>query len=166
MSLETTFMVVLFILVGFPLSVFIHEFGHAVGVLLTTKKDVHIFVGPRTPENEETIRIGRCHVHFQWSTGGSCAVVMSEDEWSKQTTLLFFLLGPIFSFVAACFFLFMANFVDSDSFLSVLFFWTGYLNVIMFIIAVIPIKYPAMTSQLNGAHSDGYEVIRLIFSKS
>ncbi|WP_096187790.1 M50 family metallopeptidase [Evansella halocellulosilytica] len=165
MDTSTTISIILFIFIAFPLSVFIHEFGHAAAILLLTKKKVRIFIGPRTSDNDESFKVGRCHFHLQWSTGGSCFTMMEEQEWTKKITFFFFLFGPLFSFIAASTFILAANMLKQETFWSTVLFWTGYLNAIMFIITLVPIKYPNTTGRLNGVHSDGYELVRLFFQK-
>lgn len=56
---------ILFYVVGIPLSVFIHEIGHALGVILFSKEKAYVYLGTSDPSNKENFRIGRMHFHIR-----------------------------------------------------------------------------------------------------
>jgi len=58
---------VLFYLIGVPVSILLHEVGHALGVTLFTKEKAHVYLGPANDNNEENFRIGRMHFHIKWA---------------------------------------------------------------------------------------------------
>jgi len=63
---------ILFYVVGIPLSVLIHEIGHALGVILFSKEKVYVYLGTSNLSNKENFRIGRMHFHICWRYYGYC----------------------------------------------------------------------------------------------
>lgn len=68
---------VLFYLLVCPITVILHEIGHGLGVIISSKYNAHIYLGNRNEKNRENFRLGRLHFHIIWSFVGYCS-------WEKE----------------------------------------------------------------------------------
>ncbi|MGM0898620.1 MAG: hypothetical protein ACQEV0_12010 [Bacillota bacterium] len=153
----------LIFLLAIPLSVLLHEVGHALGVVLSTKKDAYVYLGPANENNNENFRIGRIHFHIIWAHSGFC-FVKNENELSRFSNIMFSAGGPVVSLLLVIFSYLVIT--DSTHFgLKNFFTGTLFVNLSMFIFTSIPITYPSWMKPYAGGYSDGYHILKSIRTK-
>ena len=155
---------VLFYLIGIPVSVLLHEVGHAIGVTIFTKEKAHVYLGPINDNNKESFRIGRMYFHIKWAYFGFC-VVKKRNDFTSFKNIIFLAGGPIVSlllFITA--YLISANLTHygTKNFLNGVF----YANLSMFIFTSIPIIYPNWLKHYAGRPSDGYQILTILKAKN
>ncbi|GIO22894.1 hypothetical protein [Oceanobacillus sp. J11TS1] len=92
---------VLLCMIGLPLTVLIHETGHALAIIGITKKSkAKIHLGDFSDANKENFQIGRIHYHINWGISGTCYYINSSENITKFQRVIVALGGPVVS--AAC----------------------------------------------------------------
>lgn len=154
----------LFYLIGIPASVLIHEVGHALGALISSKEEAHVYLGPAQESNKEDFRIGRMHVHIQLAYYGFC-IVSNKGDFTKVRNVLFLAGGPLFTLLLAI----AAPFISTElthsgikNFLNGIFF----ANFTMFIFTSVPVIYPNWLKPYAGRPSDGYQLLQILKAKN
>ncbi|WP_421383434.1 site-2 protease family protein [Bacillus salacetis] len=150
-----------------PLAVFIHEMGHALGIILFTKHThANLFLGPPNNEKCKRFAMGRINFHFRWATFGFC---FSADKEGKRTTeklseaqgAIIAAGGPFLSLVFA-----LIAFSTSPLFTGELYALMRaftILNLATFLSTALPYKYPSWKAKpLAGMPTDGYRVRALV----
>ncbi|MFB9973985.1 hypothetical protein FPQ10_06915 [Allobacillus sp. SKP2-8] len=151
----------LFYILVIPICVLLHEIGHGIGVVTTSKSNAHVYLGNRNKENKENFRIGRLHFHINWSYVG---FVAWEGRLKKHQKAVALAGGPIMSLALVFLFGLIAVLVPLDDLRS--FFWGATIfNLIQFIATVIPITYPRWMGAYNGHPSDGLQLLQLVKRK-
>ncbi|SHG95112.1 hypothetical protein [Ornithinibacillus halophilus] len=149
---------ILFYILVIPLCILLHEIGHAMGVVLTSKLHAHVYLGNRDDGNNENFRIGRIHFHLIWSFVG---FVNWEGELNKRQRVFAMAGGPIMSLFLTLMLGVLAMVVTHNDFQS--FFWSICIfNGINFLVTVIPMTYPSWMGAYNGHPSDGLQLLRLL----
>lgn len=153
----------LFYLLGVPISILLHEVGHALGATLFTKEKAHVYLGPANEGNRENFRIGRLHFHIIWAFSGFCSVDNRRDFTSFKS-IMFLAGGPILSLLVCI----AAYLVSADlTHYGTKNFLNGviYFNLLLFIFTSIPITYPKWWKPYAGHPSDGYQILTILNSK-
>jgi hypothetical protein len=158
-------LVVLFIL-SQPITVLLHELGHAVPVLLITRKPVDIFIG--SYGNEEgcfRIKLGAIavwlgHNPLKWvRRGGLC--IPARAGMSTTHQLIYTLSGPFASAIIACVCLYLTFAIDLQGFLKlalIVFLFSALFDLIR---NLYPDIYPAVLDDGTLVYNDGYHLRRL-----
>lgn len=153
----------LIFLLGIPLSVLVHEVGHALGIILFTKKEAHVYLGPANDKNNENFRIGRIHFHIIWAHSGFC-FVKNESDLSRFSNIMFSAGGPIASLLLVIISYLITtditHYGTKNFFIGIL-----YANLSLFIFTSIPITYPNWLKPYVGRYSDGYHILKSIRKK-
>ncbi|WP_257009712.1 hypothetical protein [Evansella halocellulosilytica] len=143
-----------------PMCVLLHEVGHGIGVVLSSKSHARIYLGDWDKENKHNFSIGRLHFYIRWSFVGFCAW---DDRFEKQQRIAALAGGPIMSLLLVCLFgLLMAIAPQGD----IRFALTGVtiFNLIQFFVTAIPMTYPHWMGAYKGHPSDGLQLLRLLRS--
>jgi hypothetical protein len=151
----------LFYLVVIPLSVFIHELGHAFAVLLSTNANARVYLGPFNEANKENFKIGRIHFHIKWATYGSISLSNLKGEVSKKQNIIIAAGGPLVSLIVAvlvtiCSFYVINNRIES--FLQAI----AIYNYLSFLWTIIPMTYPSWMKAYRGMPSDGLRIVKAL----
>lgn len=162
MEVEELLLFLIFFIVVAPTCTLLHEVGHGLGAISTSKSNVHIYLGKRTKDNKENFKLGRLHFHIQWSFAGFAHWGKGLDKRQRAVALAG---GPIMSLLLVLLFWLFASLV-SQSELRQLINWTVTYNLIQFIITIIPITYPRWMGGYNGLPSDGLQLLRLLREKT
>ncbi|MFC0015534.1 MULTISPECIES: hypothetical protein [Allobacillus] len=150
----------LFYILVIPICVLLHEIGHGIGVVSTSKSNAHVYLGNRNKENKENFRIGRLHFHIYWSYVG---FVAWEGNLKKQQRAVALAGGPIMSLLLGFLFGMTATLLPHGDLRS--FLWgTAIFNLFQFVATIIPITYPRWMGAYNGHPSDGLQLLRLLRS--
>ena len=149
---------ILFYILIWPLSVLLHEIGHGLGVVISSKSHAHIYLGNRTEKNRENFKLGRLHFHIIWAYGGYC---YWGSELNTQQRVLTIIGGPAMSLLIALVCL-ICTFNTSQGDLHALLRATAILNFFQFIYTIIPITYPRWMKGYSGHPSDGLQLLRLL----
>jgi len=148
----------LFYLLVIPASVLLHEIGHGIAVISTSKSQAHVYLGNWNKENKENFRLGRLHFHLNWSYVG---FVSWEGNLTKRQIAVALAGGPIMSLLLMLLFGLITLYVPQDNLHSFLFGITIF-NCFQFLFTIIPITYPRWMGAYNGQPSDGLQLLRLL----
>ncbi|ASK61012.1 hypothetical protein CFK37_01685 [Virgibacillus phasianinus] len=152
---------IIFYIVVIPISVLLHEVGHAFGLIFVSKERPVVYLGPMDSSNKENFRIGRVHFHIKWAFSGFCGFKNENMTLTAPRQLLFSAGGPIASLFIAVAAIGSTLFVHSsisNHFVVGIAIWNSW----MFLCTIIPIRYPAWWKPYNGRTSDGYRILESI----
>lgn len=143
-----------------PIFLILHEIGHGLGVILTSKSNASIYLGDFDKHNKRNFSIGRLHFHIHWSHIGYCSW---DSNLNKRQRICALAGGPIMSLLLVCIFLLIKQEVSQEIIRSII---NGIIfsNFITFLLSVIPISYPRWLGPLSGNPSDGLQLLRLFRS--
>lgn len=148
----------IFYLIVWPMTTLLHEIGHGLGAVVSSKAQAKIFLGNPDEKNTENFRLGRLHFHINWSYIGYCYWGSELNKLQRVCTLVG---GPAMSLlISVASFLFATNISTGD--IYSLLRATAMLNLFQFIITIIPITYPHWMPGYSGHPSDGLQLLRLI----
>lgn len=153
----------LFYLIGIPVSVLLHEVGHAIGVIIFSKEESYVYLGSENDLNKKNFQIGRIHFHINRAYFGFC-VVNNRTPFSKFQSVMFLVGGPLVSllvFVASYLVKADVTHYEIKNFLNGI----AYCNLFIFICTSIPIRYPKWLKPYAGLPSDGYQIYTLLKGK-
>ena len=149
---------IFFYLFVLPMSVLLHEVGHGLGVIISSKNHARIYVGFANEKNKENFRLGRLHFHIIWSYVGYC---YWGDGLNNRQRIISLVGGPAMSLLISLLcLLFALNIPDGD--IRSLLRGTAILNFIQFFFTIIPITYPRWMLGYSGLPSDGLQLLRLL----
>ena len=146
-------------LVWGPISILIHELGHAIGILLTTKeREANLYLGAPNSEGCLKFKIGRVNFHLRFASGGFCYVKKEEtdkyvEKISPMKEIIILASGPIFSLMAALILFILSYYLEGS--LKRLDYAFTILSFATFLNTAIPHKYKSRNTALNGIRSDG-----------
>jgi hypothetical protein len=150
----------LFYVIVLPLSTLLHEFGHALGIVLCTKEQAVIYLGTTSDKNIETFKIGRFHFHIHWSHYGQCRFKRMPKELAPWQKIIISIGGPLISLLLAALFFTLAQL--TNSFYNNFLYAVSIANAINFIFTATPMIYPKWWWHYAGMPSDGYRIIRAL----
>ncbi|OZM56847.1 hypothetical protein CIB95_08730 [Lottiidibacillus patelloidae] len=154
----TLILFLVFYVVVLPISTLIHEIGHALGILLTTKERAVIYLGPSDAKNTENFHLGRMHFHIKWSIFGSCKYKEITKKLTAFQQIVVAIGGPFMSLCLVLLFTSLAK-VPTNEVIAQYLQAIAFANLFIFISTAIPIKYPKWMSHYGGMPSDGYRVV-------
>lgn len=148
-------------LIFIPLSLLIHEIGHAVGTVLSSDKHVHIYLGSRGKENKENFHIGRLHFHIQYAFSGFCKWGTGLNRRQRFISLIG---GPLLSFIMMVAAALMLEFVPTGVGKTLL---AGFaeVNLFLFVGTLTPFQLPQWFGEQFSFPSDGLQLLRLFREK-
>ena len=155
----------LFYLITIPVSVLLHEIGHAVGLVLFSKEKARVYLGPFNASNKENLRIGRMHFHLRWAYFGYCAWGTRNTIFSSFQRVMMIGGGPAMSLllaVAAFFISAELTHLGTKNFINAIM----SCNIILFIVTSIPIVYPKWMGPYAGHPSDGYQILKVFNTRN
>lgn len=147
-----------FYILVIPFCILLHEVGHGLGAVLSSKSHARIYLGAKSERNKEDFRLGRLHFHIIWSYVG---FAYFDSNLTKRQKALALAGGPFVSLILAVLFGWL-TFVTSHSYIQSLFWWATLFNSLQFIATMVPIKYPRWMGGYGGYQSDGLQLLRLI----
>lgn len=150
----------LFYFLVIPISVLMHELGHGLGVIISSKSHAHIYLGNTNEKNKENFRLGRLHFHIIWSYVGYCSL---EKILTNRQRVIALVGGPVMSLLMTLLFL-LFTFNTSHGDLRSLLWSTTTFNFLQFLVTIIPITYPRWMLGYGGHPSDGLQLLRLLRS--
>jgi len=156
----------LFYLVGIPLSILWHEVGHATGIIIFTKSQARVFLGPVNESNKNLFRIGRIYFHIKWSYSGYCDIKINNATIaiSKFQQAMISVCGPVSSLLLTILTFYISDYTTYE--LAKEFFnGIAILNLLLFFCTIIPIRYPNWWKPYGGKLSDGYLFLRALRTK-
>ena len=168
------FPIILLVLIGLvcitrPLTVLLHELGHAIPAILLTGRKVSIYIGSHGDPNKSfKIDLGALTIFFRYNLFawrlGLC--VPSAEEISINKQIIYTLTGPITSLIIAtiaCYFTFV---YDLHGFLKL--FLVVFFGSALFDLAgnLIPNESGIKLNDGRIAYNDGYTLKRLFYYKS
>jgi len=156
---------VIILLVLFPLSLFIHETGHALGVILANQHaKANVYLGGTNEENKLKFKVGRIHFYLTLAFSGFCFIANREElpPFTTRQRLMLLSGGPIISLVT-CLLLFLFAYLSIEyRSLSLWLEKAAFVNFIIFISTCLPYKYPAAFKYIGGFPTDGLQILNLL----
>lgn len=148
---------VITVLLMITASLFIHEMGHAVAVLLQHKKaEAEIFFGSSSKEKKLKLTFGRITCYLTVALSAFCRTSNRESlpPATVKQRVVFLAAGPL------------ASFLGFAIFFNTLWFYSGvaanvierlaFVNFLLFITSLIPMHYPSF---LGGLPTDGLQIL-------
>lgn len=151
----------LFYIFIIPLSILLHEIGHGIGVVSSSRSHARIYLGNWGEKNRQNFRIGRLHFYIHWSYFGYCSW---DHNLNKQQKICALAGGPLMSLLLVCISLIMVQDVPQGNLRSVINGITIF-NLANFLFTGIPMNYPRWFGPLGGHPSDGLQLLRLLKMK-
>lgn len=161
------FYFLLFYFIAYPITVLLHEIGHAFGLILSTKDGiVRIYLGSGywDDSNKENFSLGRVHFHIRWGFSGFCTYE-SNEKLTRLQTVIFLICGPLISFVLSLTFTLFLFIYHPQGNLNRLMNGMAIMNFFQFLGTIIPIIYPKWMKTYGGYPSDGYKILETTFDK-
>ncbi len=161
-------LLVCLVLVTRPMTVFFHEFGHAIPAILLTKQKVSIYIGSHGDPNKSLklstriIEIYFRYNPFSWRLG---LCVPSAKSVSVNRQIIYTLAGPFTSLiiaVVACYFTFSYNLHGFLKLFLIVFLGSAFLDLL---VNIIPNQTPIKLYDGTITHNDGYNLRRLFYYK-
>ncbi|WP_226665279.1 M50 family metallopeptidase [Metabacillus litoralis] len=152
----------LFIAFILPLTTFVHELGHAITASTLLKAPVKIRLGTQYKGNGFTL--GKINIKIQPLSGwvGFFKHDVPSDKVSKNSNLLIYLAGPIFSLLLFSICLITTSTLNFPTILDHLIKHISNASLLQFFITIVPLKYPAFLGSYSGTYSDGYRILKLL----
>jgi hypothetical protein len=144
------------------ITVIIHETGHALGLISSTKRGIgEVYLGDFHETNKETFRLGRIRYHIKWGFAGMCysKTPYNMTKFQKIATSAG---GPFVSLLTAGIFLILFQYDFSNSVVRYFLIGMFWMNLLQFICTVIPVVYPKWMGAYSGMASDGYRIFTAI----
>ncbi|MFD3157265.1 hypothetical protein ACFIJ5_10455 [Haloimpatiens sp. FM7330] len=150
--------IIIFFIIA-QLATVIHQLGHAIIGLIFTNDKVMISLGGDNVKR--TFNIGRLNVEIRNFSPFVGFVHCNFRNAKKFEKSLFFLAGPVISFLMAIIIYFSANNIALDStYISILKVYAGYF-FLQGVLTIIPIQYCDMFGVYKGTSSDGYNAFNI-----
>lgn len=141
-----------------PLFTLLHEVGHGMGAVFSSKSHVHIYLGTKSEDNKENFKVGRLHFHIIWSYVG---FAYWKKELNKRQRVITIAGGPLMSLLLALLFGWLTIITSQSQFYHL--FWLSTIsNTLQFISTIIPVKYPRWMVGYSGFKSDGLQLLRIL----
>ena len=148
---------IIFYLIVVPVSVFLHELGHALAAIGLTRKTVLMYVGSDQPGPKPTLVLGRLQLCLSWGLTGSVATADDDEPLSKVQRIGIPLGGPLVSLLLVMAMLVIYLCVPMQPLFENLVFASGVFNLINLCVTLTPVVYSA--GPYAGRPSDGYRVL-------
>ncbi|AIF65747.1 hypothetical protein GZ22_03185 [Terribacillus saccharophilus] len=141
-----------------PVCLLLHEFGHGIAVILSSKSHARIYLGRSNEENKRNFSIGRLHFHIHWAFIGFCSW---DGNLNKRQRIIALAGGPIMSFLLICLLIFLKQEVSQIAIHPLI---NGAIlcNIIVFAGSVMPFPYPRWSGSLGNYPSDGLQLLRIL----
>lgn len=149
-----------FWLVTVPALTLVHELGHALAGMMTTRGWVTAAIG--TGGDPRTMGLGRLRIQLRPFSGivGSCHREYRSGSGSGEA--LFYGAGPLLSLVSAAILGYLGTSATGNSTLAQLFVSGSYGALMQLIVTAIPVRYPSWMGAYAGDLSDGAMILRCI----
>jgi hypothetical protein len=140
-----------------PFTVLLHELGHAIPFMLLTKKGADVYVGSYGDKKQSfKVKIGSLQIWVRYNPikwgGGLCIPEAKEISLSKQ--IVSTISGPLFSFIIAFVFCYLAFAYDLHGFLKLIFVFAFGSTVFDLFVNLVPRTVVGANGNL--LYSDGY----------
>lgn len=148
-------------IVIFPICLLLHEVGHGIGVVLSSKSHAWIYLGNLDEDRKSNFSIGKLHFHIHWAYFGFCSW---DDSLNKRQKIFALAGGPVMSLLLACLFILFMKVIYHTDFRPII---NGIIifNIAAFFTAALPIRYPRWFGPLSGHPSDGLQLLHLLKSR-
>lgn len=160
-------LIILFVLC--PISLLIHEIGHALGIVIADKNAVaQVYMGSASEDNKFRLKVGRIHLYLTLAFSGFCSFANEQQPISNRQRLLMLTGGPVMSLLTCLLLLSLSYWFWSvgNVELSSWFENVGFINFIIFILTVLPYKYPSFMKHLGGFPTDGLQILKLLRNRA
>ncbi|SEQ90906.1 Peptidase family M50 [Virgibacillus subterraneus] len=148
---------IIFYIVATPLSVLLHEVGHAVGIIAFTRENARVFLGPANKSNKEVFKIGRMHFHITLAFFGYCNFSKGDEKQTNFQRGIIAAGGPIMSLLLSILFYIISIYTTQPE-IGKFAAGISLFNMLNFLLTIIPIKYPKWWGPYKGFPSDGYRI--------
>ena len=145
-----------------PISLLMHEVGHGIGILLTSKTHhAHIYLGDTGEENKENLKIGRLHFHIQWAFNAWCH---HQGEVTQRQSIVFLISGPLMTaFIMSVCLLLLS--LEIEEWARTLLAIIAETNLLILLFTLVPNQLPRWLGHRWSFPSDGLQLLRLLTNK-
>lgn len=150
----------IFWLVTVPALTLVHELGHALAGMMTTRGSVTAAIG--TGRKPFRMDIGRLGIELRPFSGFVGFCTREQTSGSGRGEALFYVAGPLFSLISAVILGYLGTSAVEDSTLAQLFVSGSYGALVQLIVTVIPVRYPSWMGAYAGYLSDGAVILRCL----
>lgn len=152
-----------------PVTVLLHELGHAIPALLFTREKVTLYIGSHgDPRKSFKLNIGLLEIYFRYNPFawrlGLC--IPSAKSISINRQVVYVLTGPLTSFLLATVACYFSFWYDSHGFLKLLLILFLASSVFDLLISLIPRSTPIKLYDGTITYNDGYNLMMLLYTKS
>src|ERR1700744_5669260 len=171
MSLTTLFIWALLFFLGILsalfFSILIHELGHAIPLLILSRKKVTVFVGSFGDDNQSVhLRVARLHLWikynpFLWVRG----LCRPGEQLSTNKTIFYIATGPLASLIFGVFLWYLQRRFDFSWVLDQVLRFAMFYSFVAFIGSIIPLGRQIYTSQGTPVNRDFLQILHLIKSR-
>jgi tetratricopeptide (TPR) repeat protein len=156
------------VLIARPLTVFFHELGHAIPIILLTRKKATIYIGSHgDPKKSLKLNAGVLQVFFRYNPFawrlGLC--VPSAKTVSLNAQIIYVLAGPFASLIfgiIACYFTFAYDLHGFLKLFLIVFLGSAFFDLL---VNLIPNTTPVKLYDGTIAYNDGYNLKQLLYYK-
>ncbi|ULO06219.1 hypothetical protein H1230_24760 [Paenibacillus sp. 19GGS1-52] len=149
-----------FYIIVVPISVFLHEMGHAFAALCLTKKVVLVYMGSDKQSKREILSLGRLKIHLTWGLFGSMSTKDDGEILLRNQIIGISLGGPLVSLFLAVAMLVVYLSFQLRPFFGNLVFAAAVFNFINLCVTLVPTVYSA--GPYAGRSSDGYRILEAL----
>lgn len=153
-----------FNIVAVPISIFLHEMGHASAALCLTKRNVFVYMGSLKQKSEATLALGRIKIYLSWGLAGAVFTEEKDEVLSKNQLIGIFAGGPIVTLLLVIAMIIVYITFPLKPFVENLVFAAGIFNIIKLIVTLVPTIYTA--GPYAGRPSDGYQILAALGKRS
>src|SRR5699024_4949983 len=151
-------LIIIFWLAVVPLTTLVHELGHGIGGVLSTKERTMAILGPADQSNKRTFSVGRMDFHIKWAYFGFCSIESNRDLSAFQRIVIAAGGHVVPLLIALTSFIIL--FIDLHYEIKNLLTAIAIFNFWQCICTAIPIIYPSWFGPYSGIPSDGYRIVR------
>ncbi|MFM1999384.1 MAG: hypothetical protein RL204_1331 [Bacteroidota bacterium] len=157
-----------FVIVTRPITVLLHELGHAIPAILMTRQSVSIYIGSYgDPKKSLHFKIGLLDIWFKYNPFswrlGLCVPSAKQIPINKQ--IIYTLTGPLASFaiaIGACYFTFAYDLHGFLKLTLVIFLGSSIFDLF---VNLTPINTPVQLHDGRLTYNDGYQLRQLFYYK-
>lgn len=137
----------------------VHEFGHALAVLIFTKSNVVVKLGNLKSEPFKPLNIGRAKIILYRFQPFSGCIYYDRTEENIFKIIVIYFSGPFISFVGALICILLSVYMRLRFLYPI-----GICFTIQLMVTLLPIKYPKFFFGYSNKESDGYNILKAIIN--
>ncbi|MCF6410104.1 hypothetical protein L1611_10265 [Alkalihalobacillus sp. EGI L200015] len=131
---------------------------------MTTKYNANVYLGQKN--NKETFRLGRVHFHINWAFYGFVRYANESPITTTGQRIVIFIGGPLVSLCIGVFGFISSTYMFDENSIKNLMTGVGVFNIYLFLLTILPIRYPEWWKPYSNMPSDGYRILQEVKRKN